>query len=641
MRILLEKAYDYWFGTAILKSDELSDYKLLKQEKVLSSQERISVIASQEGQIQKDSRWWVDSLGLIGRLPHFARGETLANVKKANRYLALQEKRIVSHISKGNLEAAFLIWMMVLKTSTSYQTVLFNRVCKGWYYKWEKKVTDRILMKAINKIRQFDMTLLINRFYIIKNRNDSERNGKLFEGELLPGEKLRPIGAPNFESRMISKALTDVMYAFTESSRSTEQHGYMRNRGTWSACLQVVDHLKRGYSGYEFDLVSFFNQITPYIVHKKLEACHPPLRKLIGKILRKIEYRWEDLQKEAELQQNSSGRVTRWGLPQGLSMSPLLATLCLEAFGRPNHMVMYADDGIFFYKGENGKKEFEEWIQRIQGYGVILSPEKSHDIDAKHFKFCGVDFYPAENTLGFQGRLISWHDKNLEKWLKGVAQFYGKQPKSWEWKIAKNAYIRDYKLDLTEFEKVLVYARGWLWNNLWKGYRAFKGSKEVWDVTASSSWCCNELLETLKLGKPKLAKIKAFSGIFDTEDCEYDHLMDKGIYKQYLNNKKRRGSAKKHGYSELRWWNPLAHLPMSERLTEYVIANKEFTRGKVKKEWDNQLTARYEMYMADKLPDPMMDVKDILAIYGNAVTKAEELEFPDIISKVKIRRRKM
>jgi len=58
------------------------------------------------------------------------------------------------------------------------------------------------------------MKLLINRFYILK------KNGKM-----------RPIGAPNYESRMISKAMTDLVYAVTEKGRVDEQHGYMKKRG--------------------------------------------------------------------------------------------------------------------------------------------------------------------------------------------------------------------------------------------------------------------------------------------------------------------------------------------------------------------------------------------------------------------------
>jgi len=39
--------------------------------------------------------------------------------------------------------------------------------------------------------------------------------------------------------------------------------------------------------------------------------------------------------------------MRRTGLPQGLSISPILATLVLELVQPPKGLVMYADDGIF------------------------------------------------------------------------------------------------------------------------------------------------------------------------------------------------------------------------------------------------------------------------------------------------------
>jgi len=40
-------------------------------------------------------------------------------------------------------------------------------------------------------------------------------------------------------------------------------------------------------------------------------------------------------------------RLLRKGVPQGLSLSPILATLVLELFKPPEGLNMYADDGIF------------------------------------------------------------------------------------------------------------------------------------------------------------------------------------------------------------------------------------------------------------------------------------------------------
>lgn len=39
--------------------------------------------------------------------------------------------------------------------------------------------------------------------------------------------------------------------------------------------------------------------------------------------------------------------VERGGMPQGLSISPVLCTLLLEAMKAPKNLHMYADDGIY------------------------------------------------------------------------------------------------------------------------------------------------------------------------------------------------------------------------------------------------------------------------------------------------------
>lgn len=242
--------------------------------------------------------------------------------------------------------------------------------------------------------------MLINRFYIEKKSG-----------------KLRPIGAPNFESRMISKAFTDMVVAITDvavgvGARSTEQHGYRKMRGTWSAILQTVELHRRGLRGYEFDLVSFFNQITPYVVSTKLTQYSKLLSNLISNLIRGVEYRFHKLEAEAELIRNEKGNLLRHGLPQGLSLSPVLATLCLEYFDRPKNLVMYADDGIFFY--ETDKQEFDRWISRLGNYGIEISKEKSHEITGP-YSFCGVMIDPIERTVEYQGQTVRWADPNFEK----------------------------------------------------------------------------------------------------------------------------------------------------------------------------------------------------------------------------------
>jgi hypothetical protein len=56
-----------------------------------------------------------------------------------------------------------------------------------------------------------DLRLTLRRFYVIKNKIEKDRNGKVYEGELKEGEKLRPIGAPEMPSRVVSKAFNDLI----------------------------------------------------------------------------------------------------------------------------------------------------------------------------------------------------------------------------------------------------------------------------------------------------------------------------------------------------------------------------------------------------------------------------------------------
>lgn len=92
----------------------------------------------------------------------------------------------------------------------------------------------------------------------------------------------------------------------------------------------MIKKLKAGYDGYEFDLKSFFNTVEPFIIFKKLETVDKRLTYLITSVLRRIVYRIPSLEDEAEikLRGEKNGKILyeRFGVPQGLSLSPLLST---------------------------------------------------------------------------------------------------------------------------------------------------------------------------------------------------------------------------------------------------------------------------------------------------------------------------
>lgn len=60
------------------------------------------------------------------------------------------------------------------------------------------------------------------------------------EREGVANGKLRPIGSPTYESRMISKGFNDLIYFVMKIDNYNDyQHGYRRERGTHTALLEV------------------------------------------------------------------------------------------------------------------------------------------------------------------------------------------------------------------------------------------------------------------------------------------------------------------------------------------------------------------------------------------------------------------
>jgi len=93
-------------------------------------------------------------------------------------------------------------------------------------------------------------------------------------------------------------------------------------------------------------------------------------------------------EEELIIADNAKRVIIRKGLPQGLSLSPLLCTIAVEQFKPPKGTFMYVDDGVFI-GDEEGFMEFGMFLQEIMYAGAIYHPEKSGYVEDE-FKFLGV-----------------------------------------------------------------------------------------------------------------------------------------------------------------------------------------------------------------------------------------------------------
>lgn len=483
-------------------------------------------------EIVRDSN--LQELNPLGRVPNVGLKEFRKNNSKINRYLWYQTARIEKHLKEKNYDAIVLIFLMLLKNSISYQILLFHKTKSYWYWKKPEEVVIKDFTKTVNKLRSFDLTLYLKRFYVIKNKLDSNRQGMKFDPEsnpLLPGEKLRPIGSPELPSAVISKAFTNIIGYMFEDDRGghklnymASQHGYRPNKGVYSAILGVIKEYLEDPSVHvmEYDFKSYFNKVAINWVRYKLEEKSSMLANLVGSMLLKVEYIFDDIEKENELtvygvkqiKNKLYPLILRSGLPQGLSMSPLLSTLAQEfAPVHPGNKA-YADDGLFLSKDP---EEFYYYMESLGGYGVSIEDSKTKSVDkTKEIKFCGVYINFSQEYVRYERSKCGFKESRLEEWLKQVASHYGKQPYRWEWDIEPSAMINKFRIswrDIPLYDLVLTYIKGlWDWSQH-KGKMYIIG-KGFYDITHSSTYCINELIEIskgLEFKKKKAIKIPVFT----------------------------------------------------------------------------------------------------------------------------------
>lgn len=500
----------------------------------------------------------------LGRLPMWL-SKTDSKVaysssKKVNRYLDYMEFRLKKMHTAGEYEKIVLIWAILLKRSKAYQMCLFHRTRPQWYWKISEKEAIQSLKKFMNKCRNWDMKLTLERFYLTKPDQLRIPSDHIFKED----EKFRPIGSPTFESRMISKGLNDLIYFVLENRLTTFQHAYRMERGVHTALIEVwmrivvMEHkIIR-----EFDFQSYFNSIRIGWVVAYLRTKSSILAGWVNMIYDNIEYKFDrpvmNIPMEAELSVLGPNniyrmqpdwkkpKVIRKGLPQGLSISPILATAVLDVLPKLEGLVMYADDGLIIREDDFGE-DIETWFRDLKKLGVEIDPKKSGKVGTK-FKFLGVEFDLEKEEVKYKESILSWKGRNTKSfelaeemyvWFKQVGQFYGKRPERWNWNVNKSSMITKFGFTLqarTLLGKVANRDLNWreifqelLNGNVIRGYRWFVG-RGIFHISSSSTKCCNALLERQK--DIRLVKVKGF--VWEKKAPLSHHYANKGKYQEWI-----------------------------------------------------------------------------------------------------------
>ncbi|MFC7443008.1 group II intron reverse transcriptase/maturase [Laceyella putida] len=204
--------------------------------------------------------------------------------------------------------------------------------------------------------------------------------------------KLRPLGIPNIEDRIVQQALVNILQPKCEGAIFHRWScGYRPDRGVQRALQIILWNLEAGYNFvYDCDIRGFFDNIS----HKKLMKV---LTKYIadGTVLGMI---WDML--KAGYMEAGKYHETEAGTPQGGVISPLLANLFLNELDwkleqHGIRFVRYADDFLLFAKTKEDIQKVADITKRtLNELGLEVAEEKTKVVDFNEgdFAFLGFSF---------------------------------------------------------------------------------------------------------------------------------------------------------------------------------------------------------------------------------------------------------
>ena len=219
--------------------------------------------------------------------------------------------------------------------------------------------------------------------------------------------KMRPLGIPTFEDKVLQRAVAMVMGAIYEQDFLPCSYGFRPGRSAHQAIAEARSTLMRRGGGWvvEADIKDCFGTFDHSWVRKILD-----LRIRDGVLLRTIG-KWLNAGIMEKGQRTTAGE----GTPQGGVISPLLANIVLhtvldvwfEEHAQPKvrghvRLIRFADDFVILCDNKDDAERFYAGIfPRFAKFGLELHPEKTKLVPFKRPPSGGPNDTESWDFLGF------------------------------------------------------------------------------------------------------------------------------------------------------------------------------------------------------------------------------------------------
>ncbi|KOP79017.1 reverse transcriptase [Lysinibacillus sp. FJAT-14745] len=264
-----------------------------------------------------------------------------------------------------------------------------------------------------------------------------------------PNGKMRPLGIPTIEDRLIQQMFLQVLEPIVEARFHPQSYGFRPKRSTHDAlarCYHLVNHSHQHFV-VDIDIKGFFDNVN----HKKL------LRQLwtIGIRDQKV---LTIIKKMLKAEITGEGIPIK-GTPQGGILSPLLANIVLNELDwwvsnqwetkptkvpyklkrnktdalkktrlKPMYLVRYADDfKIFTNSFENARKikiAVEKWLKERLRLEVSKEKSKITNLRKNGTDFLGIRFRAVQKGNAKTGYIVnSKMDPKAKEKVQGVIRY--------------------------------------------------------------------------------------------------------------------------------------------------------------------------------------------------------------------------
>lgn len=227
--------------------------------------------------------------------------------------------------------------------------------------------------------------------------------------------KLRPLGIPVLEDKLLQIAATQILLAIYDVNFSPDSYGYRPKVGAHDAIGALTRELQFGGHHFvvEADIKGFFDNIQWEWLERMLaeRIKDKALLRLIGKWLR-----------AGILEEDGKVIHPQSGTPQGGVISPVLANIYLhytldlwfERVVKPRQqgrcrMIRYADDFVACFEYRHEAMAFEAALKtRLGKFGLEVAENKTKTLRFGHnggphngrFDFLGFEFYWQPDRKG-------------------------------------------------------------------------------------------------------------------------------------------------------------------------------------------------------------------------------------------------